>query len=84
MRQSADLVDQGLLDLTIVDENLNKKVLDLEKAAEEWTIGEKMGTPNALRVILKKAKQIRDRALRTQKKLTATLTKIEDFGLSDE
>ena len=70
MEESQAAVERGRFDLEVVDEKLNRKVLELETAAEDWSLGEKLATPDAVRAILKKASEARSRAVRIEEKLT--------------
>ena len=70
VEESQAAVERGRFDLEVVDEKLNRKVLELETAAEDWSLGEKLATPDAVRAILKKASEARSRAVRIEEKLT--------------
>ena len=63
------VVERGRFDLEVVSENLNRKVLDLEAAAENWSMGEKLATPDAVRAILKKTTDTRARTGRIEEKV---------------
>ena len=78
VQESASIVDQIIDDIDVVDASLNRKVFELESAAEEWSIGEKMGTPNALRGVLKRASETRERAAGVHSKLSVLLEKLGD------
>ena len=69
MAEARAEVDRGRFDLDVVGENLNRKVQELEGAAENWSMGEKLATPDAVRAILKKATDARARANRIEEKV---------------
>ena len=64
------------IDITVVFDGLNRKILHFEEVAAKWPLGEKMGTPAEVRRTVKRAQEAQKSAEETEKKLTGLLNLI--------
>ena len=74
-----DRMTQLQMDISVVVEKINRKVANLESAAEDWSLGEKMGTPEAVRGTLKKAEGVQKSARQMEEKLEALLQSVDEM-----
>lgn len=74
-----DKMTQLQMDISVVVEEINRKVANLESAAEDWSLGEKMGTPEAVRGTLKKVEGVQKSARQMEEKLEALLQSVDEM-----
>ena len=77
VENSLGKLSQLQTDIEVVTEEVNRKVVNLEKASEDWSLGEKMGTPQMVQRAVGRVQDVESRARRAAQKLEAALKALD-------